>query len=57
MAEEYGVWVQKSMYGREYMGMERSTFVIGPDRSVIDVLRQVKPAAHDQLVLAALAGA
>jgi len=56
VAEEYGVWVQKPTYGREYMGMERSTFVIGPDGTVIDVLRKVKPAAHDQLVLAALAG-
>jgi thioredoxin-dependent peroxiredoxin len=54
VAEDYGVWVQKSMYGRTYMGMERSTFVIGPDGVVTDVLRKVKAADHDKLVLGAL---
>jgi peroxiredoxin Q/BCP len=54
VAEDYGVWVQKSMYGRTYMGMERSTFVIGPDGVVRQVLRKVKPAEHDARVLAAL---
>jgi peroxiredoxin Q/BCP len=57
VAEAYGVWVQKSMYGRTYMGNERTTFVIGPDGTVTSVLRKVKPAEHDQLVLAALARA
>jgi peroxiredoxin Q/BCP len=42
------------MYGRTYMGAERSTFVIGPDGVVQEVLRKVKPAEHDELVLAAL---
>jgi thioredoxin-dependent peroxiredoxin len=55
VAEAYGVWVEKSMYGRTYMGNERTTFVIGPDGKVVDVLRKVKPAEHDKLVLAALA--
>lgn len=55
VAEEYGVWVEKSMYGRTYMGMERTTFVIGPDGVIKDVFRKVKPAEHDQKVLAALA--
>jgi thioredoxin-dependent peroxiredoxin len=55
VAEAYGVWVEKSMYGRKYMGMERSTFVIGPDGKVKDVFRKVKPAEHDELVLGALA--
>ena len=55
VAEAYGVWVQKSMYGRTYMGNERTTFVIGPDGVVKDVLRKVKPAEHDDLVLGALA--
>jgi peroxiredoxin Q/BCP len=55
VAEAYGVWVEKSMYGRKYMGMERSTFVISPDGVVRDVFRRVKPAEHDQRVLAALA--
>lgn len=53
-AEAYGVWVQKSMYGRTYYGNERSTFVLGPDGRIIRVLRKVKPAEHDDLVLAAL---
>jgi peroxiredoxin Q/BCP len=57
VAEAYGVWVQKSMYGRTYMGNERSTFVIGPDGKVKTVLRKVKPAEHDELVLGALASA
>jgi|SRR5579884_69928 len=54
VAEAYGVWVQKSMYGRKYMGIERSTFVIDPDGRVEHVLRKVKPGEHDDLVLAAL---
>lgn len=55
VADAYGVWVQKSMYGRTYFGNERTTFVIGRDGAVISVLRKVKPAAHDELVLGALA--
>lgn len=54
VAERYGVWVQKSMYGRTFMGNERTTFVIGPDGVVQQVLRNVKPAEHDGLVLGAL---
>jgi peroxiredoxin Q/BCP len=54
VAEAYGVWVEKSMYGREYMGVERTTFVIGPDGTIREVFRRVKPAEHDQLVLGAL---
>jgi thioredoxin-dependent peroxiredoxin len=54
VAEAYGVWVEKSMYGRRYMGNERTTFVIGPDGKVAQVLRKVKPGEHDQLVLDAL---
>jgi peroxiredoxin Q/BCP len=54
VAEAYGVWVKKSMYGREYMGNERTTFVIAPDGTVKDILHKVKPAEHDTLVLAAL---
>ena len=55
VAEAYGVWVEKSMYGRTYMGMERTSFVIGPDGVIKDVFRKVKPAEHDAKVLAALA--
>jgi peroxiredoxin Q/BCP len=54
VAEAYGVWVQKSMYGRTYWGNERTTFIIGSDGKVAEVLRKVKPAEHDALVLAAL---
>ena len=54
VADAYGVWVEKSMYGRTYFGNERTTFVIGPDGVVRSVLRKVKPAQHDEQVLAAL---
>ena len=54
VAEQYGVWVKKNRYGREYMGNERTTFVIAPDGTVKDVLRKVKPAEHDDLVLSAI---
>jgi peroxiredoxin Q/BCP len=53
-AEAYGVWVEKSMYGKTYMGVERSTFVIDADGNVAKVLRKVKPATHADDVLAAL---
>ena len=54
VADQYGVWAEKSMYGKTYFGNERTTFVIGPDGMVAKVLRKVKPAEHDALVLAAL---
>jgi thioredoxin-dependent peroxiredoxin len=54
VAEAYGVWVEKSMYGRTYMGNERTTFVIDPEGTIKEILRKVKPAEHDNLVLAAL---
>ncbi|HEY2768506.1 MAG TPA: thioredoxin-dependent thiol peroxidase [Solirubrobacteraceae bacterium] len=54
VAEAYGVWVQKSMYGRTYWGNERTTFIIDTDGEVAQVLRKVKPAEHDTLVLKAL---
>jgi peroxiredoxin Q/BCP len=54
LADAYGVWVEKSMYGKKYFGNERTTFVIGPDGVVAKVLRKVKPAEHDQLVIEAL---
>jgi thioredoxin-dependent peroxiredoxin len=55
VAEAYGVWTEKSMYGRKYMGVERTTFVIGPDGLIREIFRRVKPAEHDELVLGALA--
>ena len=54
ITERYGVWSQKSMYGKTYMGAERTTFIIDSDGKVAEVLRKVKPAEHDELVLAAL---
>ncbi len=54
VAEDYGVWVQKSMYGRNYTGNERTTFIISADGTIKDVLHKVKPGQHDELVLAAL---
>jgi peroxiredoxin Q/BCP len=54
VADAYGVWAEKSMYGKTYFGNERTTFVIGPDGAVAEVLRKVKPAEHDELVLKAL---
>ena len=57
ITERYGVWVQKSMYGKAYMGAERTTFIIDAAGKVAEVLRKVKPAEHDALVLAALSKA
>ena len=57
VAEAYGVWVTKSMYGREYKGNERTTFVISPEGTIEHMLRKVKPGQHDDLVLEALGAA
>jgi peroxiredoxin Q/BCP len=54
VAEKYDTWVEKSMYGKTYMGMERSTFVIDADGNVARIMRKVKPADHADAVLAAL---
>ncbi|MCW3020407.1 MAG: thioredoxin-dependent thiol peroxidase [Solirubrobacterales bacterium] len=54
VAESYGVWITKSMYGRTFLGNERTTFVIDPEGRIAEVLRKVKPADHDELVLKAL---
>ena len=50
----YGVWVEKSMYGRKYMGVERSTFLIGKDGKIAESWRKVKVPAHVEAVLAAV---
>ena len=52
IVEAYGVWVEKSMYGRKYWGAARVTFVIGKDGKVLHVFEKVKPEGHDQEVLA-----
>ena len=53
MCEAYGVWVEKSMYGRKYMGVERSTFLIGPDGAIAQIWPKVKVPGHAEAVLAA----
>jgi peroxiredoxin Q/BCP len=55
VADAFGVWIEKQKYGRTYMGVERTTFVIGADGLVERVLPQVKPTEHVDLLLAALA--
>ena len=54
IADAYGTWVQKKYMGKEYMGVERSTFVIDEDGSLKKVMRRVKPDEHADDVLAAL---
>jgi len=56
VAEQYGMWVEKSMVGKKYMGIERSTFVIDAEGNVAKIMRKVKPAEHADDVLAALDG-
>lgn len=53
--DAYGVWVEKSMYGRKYMGVERSTFLIAKDGKIIQSWRKVKVPGHVEEVLAAAA--
>lgn len=53
LAEAIGVWVEKSMYGKTYMGLERSTFLIDADGKVAQIWRKVKVKEHEQAVLAA----
>jgi peroxiredoxin Q/BCP len=54
VAEKYGTWVEKSMYGRKYMGMERSTFLIGSDGKVLKTWRKVSVTGHVDNVLEAV---
>lgn len=51
--EAYGVWVEKKMYGKVYMGIERATFLIGPDGKIEQVWRKVKVNGHAEAVLEA----
>jgi thioredoxin-dependent peroxiredoxin len=53
VAERYGVWVEKSMYGKKYMGMERSSFLVDANGAIARVWRKVKPEAHAAEVLKA----
>ncbi len=54
VADRYGVWVEKSMYGRKYMGVERTTFLIGSDGVIRHIWRKVKVPGHAAEVLAAV---
>lgn len=54
VAEKYGTWVERSMYGKKYMGVQRATFIIGPDGRIAKVFPKVSPKQHDDLVLKAL---
>ncbi len=51
VCEAFGVWIEKSLYGRQYMGIERATFLIGADGKVVQVWRKVKVASHAESVL------
>jgi len=53
VAERFGTWVEKSMYGRKYMGMERSTFLIGADGKVLKAWRKVSVTGHAEDVMTA----
>jgi thioredoxin-dependent peroxiredoxin len=57
VTERYGVWVEKSRYGKTSWGAERTTFLLDEDGRVTRVLRRVKPDEHDRLVLDALGAA
>lgn len=54
MIEKYGVWKEKSMYGRKYMGIERTTFIINPDGKITNIFPKVKVEDHNQEVMEAL---
>jgi thioredoxin-dependent peroxiredoxin len=55
VADRLGVWVEKELRGKTYMGIERSSFIIGPDGKIEHVLERVKPMEHVDLLLGALA--
>ena len=54
LADACGVWVEKSMYGKKYMGVERTTFLVGADGKVTKVWNKVKPQGHAEEVLKAI---
>ncbi len=54
VAEKYGAWVEKSMYGKKYMGVQRATFIIGADGKIAKAFPKVAPKTHDDLMLKAL---
>ena len=50
VAEKYGTWVEKSMYGKKYMGVQRATFIIGPNGKIARAFPKVSPKTHDDVV-------
>lgn len=56
VAKKYGVWVEKSMYGKKYMGIARTTFIIGREGKIEKIFQGVKPEGHNSEVLAWLDG-
>ena len=54
VAEKYGVWVEKSMYGKTYMGVQRATFLVDPEGAIANVWPKVKPEGHAKEVLDAI---
>lgn len=57
VCEKYGVWVEKNMYGKKYWGIQRATFLIGPDGKIAEVWPKVKPKGHAQEVIDAIIAA
>jgi peroxiredoxin Q/BCP len=55
IVEAYQVWVEKSMYGKKYMGTERTTYLIGPDQKIKAILKKVTSTGHVAVLLQALA--
>lgn len=56
VAQLYGIWIEKKNYGQTYMGIDRTTFVIGPEGTIQKIFRKVKPEGHAAEVLALLSG-
>ena len=54
VAEQYGVWIEKSLYGKKFWGVDRTTFLSDPDGKIAKIFRKVKPATHSEQVLEAL---
>lgn len=54
MIEDYGVWVEKNMYGKKYMGIERATYLIGSDGKILEIWRKVRVKEHVSTVLTAV---
>ena len=56
VVEKYGVWVEKNMYGKKYMGIQRATFLIGPDQKIQHIWPKVRVKGHVEAVLEQVKG-